>query len=150
MTPRPSPNKTLRAPQPFDACRGMAANSLSQCAEGSGERRLRMRGLIAVSVMLLNACAHHALGCAFGRYYDDCLPGTTAYEEHNARAIAADRYDDALCRSEGLPSGSSAYTECRVNRANELDPDTRAAISAMSKFRGDQLQLEAPAEDSRP
>jgi hypothetical protein len=150
MTPRHSPHKTFRAPQPFDAWRGMAANSQSQCAKGPRERRWWIRSLSVVNLILVNACAHHSLGCAFGRYYSDCLPGTTAYEKHNARAIAAELYDDAACKTEGLPSGSPAYTECRVNLANELDPDTRAALSAMAKLRGDQLQFEHPAEDSVP
>ena len=146
MRPRRSPNKTLRAPQPFDACPGMAANSRSQCARGTGDTRWCIRSLVVVTLILLNACAYHALGCAFGRYYDDCLPGTTAYEKHFARAIAAENYGDAVCKSEGLPSGSPAYAECRVVLANELDPDTRAALSAMSKLRGDQFQFEHPAE----
>jgi hypothetical protein len=150
MTPRRSPNKTLRAPQPFDACRSMAANSQSQCANGPVERRWSIRSLIVVNLILVNACAHHSLGCVFGRYYDDCLPGTTAYEEHHARAIATEIYDDAVCKSEALPSGSPAYTECRVNLANKLDPDTRAALSAMSKLQGDQLQFEHPVENSVP
>jgi len=64
--------------------------------------------------------------------------------------IAAEIYDDTVCKSEGLPSGSPAYTECRVNLANELDPDTRAALSAMSKLQGDQLQFEHPVENSVP
>jgi hypothetical protein len=149
MTPRRSPNEKLRAPQPFHACRGVAANSQSQCARGPGERGWCIRSLIAVNLILLNACAHHSLGCAFGRYFSDCLPGTTAYEEHSARAIA-EISDDAVCKSEGLPSGSPAYTECRVNLANELDPDTRAALSAMSELRGDQLQIEHPAADLVP
>ena len=150
MTPRRSPNKTLLALQPLHACRGMAPNSRSQCARGPGERRWWIRSLIVVSLILLNACAHHGLGCAFGRYYSDCAPGTTAYEEHNARAIAADRYDDAVCKSEGLPSGSPAYAECRVSLANELDPDTRAALIAMAKLRGYQFQFDPPVEDSTP
>jgi len=150
MTPRRSPQKILRAPQSFDACRSGAANSQFQCARGPGEKRWCIRSLIVVNLILLSACAHHALGCAFGRYYDDCRPGTTAYEEHNARAIATEIYDDAVCKGEGLPSGSPAYAECQVNLANELDPDTRAALSAMSKLRGDQLQFGHPAEDSVP
>jgi hypothetical protein len=150
MTPGRSPNKTLRAPQTFDARRGMAAISQSQCAKGSSERRWCVRSLIVVNLLLLTACAHHSLGCAYGRYYSDCLPGTTAYEERNARAIAAELYDDAMCKSEGLPSGSPAYTECRVNLTNELDPDTRAALSAMAKLRGEQLPFERAAGDSVP
>lgn|ERR1700683_1313961 len=150
MTPCHSPEKPLRAPQPFDPRKRVAANSQSQFADGPRERRWRIRSLIAVNGILLNACAHHSLECAFGRYYDDCKPGTTAYDEHNARAIAALVHDDAVCKGEGLPPGSPAYTECRVNRANELDPDTRAAVGAMSKLRGDQLQFVPPAEGSRP
>jgi hypothetical protein len=150
MTPRRSPNETFLAQQPFHACRDVAANLQSHRARGPGERRWCMRGLIAVNLILLNACAHHSFACALGHYYGDCPPGTTAYEEHNARAIAAEIYEDAVCKSVGLSSGSPAYTECRANLASELDPDTRAALSAMSKLRGDQLQFEHPAEESVP
>ena len=148
MTPHRSPNKALLAPQPFHSC--MAANPQSQCTRRPAEGKWCIESLIVVNLILLTGCAHDSLGCAFGRYYEDCLPGTTAYEEHNARAIATEIYDDAVCKSEGLPSGSPAYTECRVNLANELDPDTRAALSAMSKLRGDQFQFKPPAEDSAP
>jgi hypothetical protein len=150
MTPRHSPNKTFRAPQPFNLCRGMTANPQPQCARRADQGKLCTGGLIAVNLILLSACAHHSLGCAFGRYYSDCLPGTTAYEDHNARAIAAEIYDDVVCMSEGLPSGSPAYTECRATLANELDPDTRAALSAMAKLQGDQIQFERPVVNSVP
>src|ERR1700722_10165244 len=147
MTPHRLPHKTFSASQASAVHKGMMANPPSQCPKGSGERRCWIRSLIAVNLILLGACAHHSLGCAFGHYYSDCKPGTTAYEEHNARAIAADIYDDAACKGEGLPVGSTAYTECRVNLAKKLDPDTRAALSAMSKLRGDQLEFEYPAEN---
>jgi hypothetical protein len=149
MPPRRSPNEAHPAPQPFHTRSSVAANPQSQCVRHPGDGRWCIASLVVVNLILLSACAHHALGCAFGRYYDDCVPGTTAYEAHNARAIAADRDEDAVCKNEGLPSRSPAYAECRVSLANELDPDTRAALIALAKARGDQFQFDPPM-DSAP
>jgi len=100
-----------------------------------------LRRLIALTVVLLGACANHPVSCAFGWYHEDCRPGTTAYEEHNSRADSTDIHDDAKCKSDGLQEGTPAYAECRASFDNVRVARTRAALSALARMQGDQAQF---------
>ena len=65
----------------------------------------------------------------------DCAPGTTAYNQAQARqqqAQAQSVSDDAQCQSYGAAPGSPSYIQCRMNLDNQRAQEraqTRAAVA---------------------
>ncbi len=104
-----------------------------------------MRILVACALaVLLAGCSDvwsHRPDCMFG-FADgsDCAPGTTAYNQAQARQQQAQAQavsDDAQCRSYGAAPGSQSYIQCRMNIDNQR-AQMRAAIAG--QIVGNMLQ----------